>query len=581
MSKLLVVMALLLLNLFSLGMGSSCARTASAQQQTESTRELANDTQVQVESPVDTAPPIPNGVNIGGISIGIVDFERKSNRILMGFVCRRINEGGFPRGFSLRITDDRGNEYNSKFRIYDFWPLPVVGSTWTPSSPIGIKVPEVAPISKFELIPETETMLGELRGTIPESFSLDYQKLTPLLDLGLDFKIEPEQILTGKEVKQSEHISIWFEEPKVEEETAYYLTGVNPFEKVISVSVPVTIENRDYNPRTAEMRWQLQIQLNTGKIPSGSVSMSGSTTVGALSRQTVEYSFNANVDENEYVQLIWLDLLPPGIPMPGVFPVVPSDRSPTFAGFLFSQRVTMPPEMALGLPIRNSLPRQLVPPSIQDGDYFPDGSKIVYSKQIETETGYFGTTRLLYRIFVMNSDGTDDKEIGLKQATSEIISSIGYEDHVAPLVSPDGQKIAFVVNRHDHPASIYVMDADGNNIQQAAPYYSDSLAYAWISNDKIANWSSIDCYDNFDINYLYEYGNVYTLDISVSPLISAGIPKDEKANGVQPYSIMPSESYHNDGNIQKIRTPPPELLEGKFISGCLGTIVEDLKRIEQ
>lgn len=112
-------------------------------------------------------------------------------------------------------------------------------------------------------------------------------------------------------------------------------------------------------------------------------------------------------------------------------------------------------------------------------------------------------------------------------------------------MSPDGRKIAFVVDRHGHPAAIYVMNQDGTGIQRMTPWYS-SIAFAWLSDESIAFWGSGYVFSRFNIELLSKYGNTYVKDL-------------------------------NNGNVQKLTNPPIELLVGKFV--CLstyGVVVKDL-----
>lgn len=264
----------------------------------------------------DTAPPIPNGINIGGISIGVVNFVRKPAKFWEGLensvrepakvrvwlVFRYINEKWFPQQFSLRIADDRGNEYKTQFRACAFSAMPIVGFTWIPDSPIEIEIPEIAPISKFEIVLNTKDIPDRLRGTIPEKFALNYKKLAPFPDL--DFKIKPEQVLTGREIKLNEHLSMWLGEPKVLEKV-----GQKDIEKTIVVSIPITVENRDYNPRAAKEGegWEFLVQLSNGKIGGGQDwrQRLKIREVKPVSKETFEFSFGAGANENAHARIVW------------------------------------------------------------------------------------------------------------------------------------------------------------------------------------------------------------------------------------------------------------------------------------
>ncbi|MFZ6017840.1 MAG: TolB family protein [Nitrospirota bacterium] len=489
----------------------------------------------QEQQTEEVVPPLPNSINIGGISIGITEFTREKNIALVRFIFRCINEGWFPRRFLLLVTDDRGNEYEAMVYHYPFLPMPLVGSTWITNPPVIIRIPKIAPISKFELIPETAGS-KDLPSRYDRRFNLDYRKLTPLPPLNLKFRINPEQILAGKEMKQDENISIWLGEPKIEEkEEIKEIWGARQVEKTISVKVPVTIENRDYTPRTAEMPLSLEFQLNSGGILSEDQWRQPfrihSRTVDGASKQTYEESFKIEVERDEHVQLISV-YRSPVVPFPGVFAVAPGyDPMPKFLGFLYiSERDIIPSEIALP----SLSPRKPVPSYIEDGDWFPDGSKIVLSEKTEKiKEDFWGkeVKEIKRRIFIMNPDGTDKKEIKFKKQE--------HTDHVAPLVSPDGKKIVFVATEGYLP--IYVMDADGSNIRHVA-FGDSSLAYAWVSNDKIVLWKSP--YGAIpDTDIFYTEGKIYIYDI--------------------------------DGlRIETLKTPPPELLKGKFV----GSEIKDFQK---
>lgn len=60
-------------------------------------------------------------------------------------------------------------------------------------------------------------------------------------------------------------------------------------------------------------------------------------------------------------------------------------------------------------PTNVSFSRKIIPSSIRDGDWFPNGSKIVFGEITSAKTSY--GIRNLQRIFIMNSDGTNKIEI--------------------------------------------------------------------------------------------------------------------------------------------------------------------------
>lgn len=80
-------------------------------------------------------------------------------------------------------------------------------------------------------------------------------------------------------------------------------------------------------------------------------------------------------------------------------------------------------------------------------DISPDGSKIVFSRKLDTQNHY--------AIYVINSDGT-----GEQQLTS------GTDAELGPRWSPDGTKIAYSDGYLSGNEQIYVMNADGTGKTQ-------------------------------------------------------------------------------------------------------------------
>lgn len=497
--------------MFLIGIHADSGRSSNTKQKRESVKSLSVESKKQSQQPKKLVPSLTNGINIGGISIGIAEFKREKNIALVLFVFRCISEDEFPMRFTLRITDDGGNEYSADFTHYPFILLPLIGSTWITDPPVIVKIPKIARISKFELIPEGKFNI----------VNLDYQNLTPLPPLSLKFRIEPDQILTEKEIIQGKNLSIRIGGVKIEE------TGIKKSsKKTVTVNIPVIIENRDYNPLEVDIRLSLRVQLNTGRILYEYESLTIKRTIKGLSKQTFERSFELKVEKDEYIQFILA-------------------LSREHLGFIYiSKRDIIFPEITLS----GSSARKPVPPHVEDGDSFPDGSKIVLSEGVveairkvegrQVITLIEGEGR---RIFIMNRDGT-----GKKQMTRVGSSTV---EHVAPLVSPDGEKIAFI---EDIGASysLYVLDKDGCNMRKITPTWQwGSLAYAWVSNDKIALWRGKSATSAPDIDIFYLEGEIYLWDINTEDV------------------------------IKKLKNPPPSLLVGKFIATSVEkALVIDLQR---
>lgn len=109
------------------------------------------------------------------------------------------------------------------------------------------------------------------------------------------------------------------------------------------------------------------------------------------------------------------------------------------------------------------------------------------------------------------------KEIGLGKASWEIVERIGYSDHVAPLISPDGKKIAFAVTRHDHPTAVWIMNIDGTDIRKITPYY-DSIAFAWLSDEIIVFWGSSYSNANPSNPTNFKYGQSYMVNVNAGDI---------------------------------------------------------------
>lgn len=94
------------------------------------------------------------------------------------------------------------------------------------------------------------------------------------------------------------------------------------------------------------------------------------------------------------------------------------------------------------------------------GGWFPDGERILFR-------GAHGDTQA-QQICSVNTDGTDIKVIFSQPDTVSFL----------PTLSPDGTKIAFVTNR-DGNIEVYVMDADGSNLQRITDNGADDSDPTW------------------------------------------------------------------------------------------------------
>ncbi len=128
-------------------------------------------------------------------------------------------------------------------------------------------------------------------------------------------------------------------------------------------------------------------------------------------------------------------------------------------------------------------------------DWSPDGQKIVFMSNRDGSRLGGG-----YDLYVMNADGS----------AVRLLARGGF--NATPAWSPDGSRIAFMSNRHSTPEApneIYVMDADGTNIQRLTHDYEHSTRPAWSPDgERIAFMSNRDG-GRPDIDAEYE---IYVMD---------------------------------------------------------------------
>ncbi|UZE93247.1 MAG: zinc ribbon domain-containing protein [Candidatus Nealsonbacteria bacterium] len=174
--------------------------------------------------------------------------------------------------------------------------------------------------------------------------------------------------------------------------------------------------------------------------------------------------------------------------------------------------------------------RKTLPTFIQDGDWLSDRSKIIFSN--ETNVGYWG---IKYRLFIANASGTDGTEI--TNASEGYFEDIDYLHHVAPLVSPDEQKVVFIATRNDQPCTICVMNPNGTgaySLSKMIRDYPSSLVFTWFSNEEIIFWRSVYSYSDFNPDIL-SHGYTYIVNI-------------------------------NNGDEQELTEVPEEIFKGKFVT---------------
>ena len=91
----------------------------------------------------------------------------------------------------------------------------------------------------------------------------------------------------------------------------------------------------------------------------------------------------------------------------------------------------------------------------EEPSWSPDGTHVIYSNSDE--------------LFVARSDGT---------GTRQLTDTFGDDDSWAPVLSPDGTRIAFLRGRWGG-SPVFVMDADGSNIKEIVEYMDQWDRPAW------------------------------------------------------------------------------------------------------
>jgi Tol biopolymer transport system component len=105
----------------------------------------------------------------------------------------------------------------------------------------------------------------------------------------------------------------------------------------------------------------------------------------------------------------------------------------------------------------------------------PDGTKIIFVSNREvdsTPNPQTGLSRMTYKIFVMNADGTDQLKISEETNNDE-----------SPRYSPDGSKIVFVSKRDGNP-EIYTMKSDGTEVTRLTKNTAFDIMPAWSPDGK-------------------------------------------------------------------------------------------------
>jgi len=209
--------------------------------------------------------PLSQGIVFKEIlNIAVADIKHYEDRLDIWLVIKIIGKSEdndiFPVSFLITAVDDRENKYRSSFTIgrnnfWDFSPRPrdikslPIGFIWTKIVPVR-NVPKMAPISKI-LIKRDTAFLDE------KEFVLNPQHCCfP------DFKLphlEDRYMILENEVREIDKNFSYFIGRLQVQATKEKKSGRNG----VCVFVPVIIENRDYNDRSAPF-FKIGVRLNNG-----------------------------------------------------------------------------------------------------------------------------------------------------------------------------------------------------------------------------------------------------------------------------------------------------------------------------
>lgn len=140
-----------------------------------------------------------------------------------------------------------------------------------------------------------------------------------------------------------------------------------------------------------------------------------------------------------------------------------------------------------------------VPYEIDDYSISSDKSWIVYSQLVnENKSGRFPYQNgEHFRLFLWDFksencvDLMDKLNMNLPAFDSikrEHYNSVLYKDLVAPIISPDGNRIAFATPAFYCVPALYVINSNGTNLKSITGNYT-TLNFGWVSSDSIFVWA--------------------------------------------------------------------------------------------
>jgi len=145
----------------------------------------------------------------------------------------------------------------------------------------------------------------------------------------------------------------------------------------------------------------------------------------------------------------------------------------------------------------------------QDYSYSSDLKRVVFSKRIVVpQYGTYDHKSMSVesyhersRIFL--KEGGLEKELGLD--INPLNCGLSWEDFIAPLISPDGSKIAFIIGRYDHLWAVHIANSNGTDIRRVSEFYN-TIAFGWLPENKIFVWGHYGSNANILDPFIYKRG---------------------------------------------------------------------------
>jgi len=177
--------------------------------------------------------------------------------------------------------------------------------------------------------------------------------------------------------------------------------------------------------------------------------------------------------------------------------------------------------------VTEPLPADMGLSDVRDFSWFPDKSTLVFSRRVSTtyRIGFGRSTGYRFRLFTADAIGGEVTEFNLRMANRRVADAIGSEDHVAPIVSADGARIAFAVARSDHPTCVYVVSARRSGLRKVSEYHG-SVVFGWLDNENLFVWGSPYSRINLSDDSWITYGRTYRVDVvsGAMRLFKGGLP---------------------------------------------------------